>query len=274
MAIVDVAIVGGGLFGSIIASALARKGRTVRIFDDTRSEAGSTPAACLMKPSWFMSLGKGVYEPALSQLSELYEVREITFRVGQIMSSQIMWIDPQTILGRKTTNATVKQIVSNGKGWKLSAGNELIEARMVVVAAGIWTQLLVPSVKQKPMAGMAFLWPKASIEVPFVKLWAPFKQVVGFNRGDGLWVGDGSAILRQNWTDAHTERSLDRCTTELRRTSWKPAKPVQLFGIRPYHEAKPCFLKEVRPKFWVATGGAKNGTLAAGWCAHEIVRQS
>jgi hypothetical protein len=36
---------------------------------------------------------------------------------------------------------------------------------------------------------------------------------------------------------------------------------------------KPCYLAEVRPQLWVATGGAKNGTLAAAWCAHELVQK-
>ena len=37
---------------------------------------------------------------------------------------------------------------------------------------------------------------------------------------------------------------------------------------------KPCLLEEIRPGLWVASGGAKNGMLAAGWAAHEICRRT
>jgi glycine/D-amino acid oxidase-like deaminating enzyme len=145
----------------------------------------------------------------------------------------------------------------------------LAEARTVVVAAGIWTELLLPEVKQRGLAGMAFLWPGEKIEVPFVRPWAPFKQIVAFNREDGLWAGDGTSIVWKNWSVKHEEATWRRCTSAV----GVEAEPARIFGVRPYHSMKPCYLGEVRPRLWVATGGAKNGTLAAGWCAHELVEK-
>ncbi len=263
----DAAVVGAGIFGSIIAHALRQDGHRVVMFDDARPEAGSRPAACLMKPSWFSSLGKEVYNPALAKLDDLYTIRELKFKVS-LVSHNISWIPPSAILkNRDVVRRRVNRMEHNGKRWWLDAG-EAYSARVVIVAAGIWTQLLIPEVKQRGLAGMAFLWPQERIEVPFVRVWAPYRQLVAFNRGDGLWVGDGSAILKANWTELHAERSYNRCIDALGRELL--GVPKQLFGIRPYHERKPCYLAEVRPRLWVATGGAKNGTLAAGWCAHEL----
>lgn len=260
----DVAIIGGGLFGSIIAQALAYN-HGVTVYDDARAEAGSKPAACLMKPGWFSALGKKVYDPSLDLLSEIYGVREIRFKAGPT-SVSVFWVPPAKILDRRayTVNASIRGIKKTSTGFDLYNKTEVIgEARKVVVAAGIWTQLLVPEIEQRSQAGMAFLWPEQRIEEPFIKVWAPYKQVVAFNRGDGLWVGDGNAILRSNWTETHAKQSAARC-------KYGVGEPKRLFGIRPYHKDRPCLLREVRPGLWVASGGAKNGTLAAGWCASQL----
>lgn len=262
----DVVIVGAGLFGSIIAKALTIAGRSVMVFDDTRPDAGSLPAACLMKPSWLTSLGKPVSDASLAILDRLYGLQTVQFRAGPLRT-KVFWVPPTAILNTASICASVLRLTKRDKGWwvYLRAG-EQVSARMVVVAAGVWSSLLVPEVQQKGLAGIAFLWPGKQLDQPFIKVWAPYKQVVGFNRGDGVWVGDGSAILRQNWTEDHAGRSEKRCELGF------DTKPKRLFGIRPYHVMKPCYLSQVKPNLWVATGGAKNGTLAAGWCAHEIVR--
>lgn len=261
----DVVIVGAGLFGSILGKALSQAGRQVTLFDDRRPEAGSIPAACLIKPSWITSLGKPIYEPALAMLEALYEVQIIKFKTGPLFTD-VYWIPPKEILSLPYQKGTVRRIMRDGQGWGLIIDDKFIHTRMVVVAAGIWSSLLLPEVKQKSLAGMAFLWSQEKIDQPFIKPWAPYKQVVGFNRGDGLWIGDGSAILRQNWTEEYAQKSYLRCA------GFSSIPPKRLFGIRPYHENKQGLLKEVKPNLWVASGGAKNGTLAAGWCAYEIVR--
>lgn len=266
----DVAVIGAGLFGSICAQALAAAGRSVTVFDDAQPEAGSTPAACLMRPSWLTSMGKPVVDASLELLDRLYGVQTLKFVTQpKLMSVSVYWVPPSSILGKSRERGSVKRLSRRDEGWVLHfrTGNE-VDARTVVVAAGIWTSLLIPEVKQKPLAGLALLWSKAQIDAPFIRPWAPYKQIVGFNRGDGAWVGDGSAILRSNWNERVAAKVESRCDVLNVREV-----PQRLFGIRPYHDRKPCFIEQVKPGLWVATGGAKNGTLAAGWCAHEIVRQ-
>jgi glycine/D-amino acid oxidase-like deaminating enzyme len=155
-----------------------------------------------------------------------------------------------------------------------------VQVKLVVVAAGIWTKMFVPEVDVVGQAGIAWLRQANGIEEPFIKVWAPYKQIVAFNRGDGLWIGDGLSL--RNWNDSYENASRERCDAALlRRSVWGPSinssqapEVLKLFGYRPYvKDAKPCLLKEVRKGFWVATGGAKNGTLAAGWCADQIVRR-
>lgn len=263
----DVAIVGSGLFGSIIARSLSSLGQSVIIFDDNRPEAGSKPAACLMKPGWFSSMGKAVYDPALELLDELYRVQEIQFKMRLSgLKVKVFWVPPAKILNEKPVHATVDQLIWRGDCWEVGPDT----AKVVIVAAGIWTELLVPEVKQKAQAGIAFLWPENKIAEPFIAPWAPYKQIVGFNRGDGLWISDGTTILRHKWTTSRMLKSEIRCSGATRATV---GQHTRLFGIRPYHGQKPCYLEEVRPKLWVATGGAKNGTLAAAWCAYRLRRE-
>ena len=266
---IEVLVIGGGLFGSIVAKALRDQGRSVLVVDDGRPGSGSRPAACLMKPSWFSGLGKEVYEPSLKLLDRLYGVQDIKFRVpaGHV---NVHWVKPADVLQAADVVARVNSL-ERTSDWcwraRINNGGDLI-AKKVVVAAGIWTPLLVSSIKVDAQFGMAFLWPQGKIEEPFVRVWAPYRQLVAFNRGDGLWVGDGTAI--KNWSNKYAEASLNRCSKEI----GLEVEPQKLFGARPYvADAKPCLLKEVSSGLWVATGGAKNGTLAAGWCAHQLMEK-
>ena len=261
-------IIGGGLFGSVIAKALLALKYDVCVIDGGHEDAGSKPAACLMKPGWFASLGRDIYDPALKTLDALYGLQEVQFKLGPAMV-KVFWIPPRKILQAiPFVQGRVSRYTRQGKYWQITLmGGVVLQASLLIVAAGIWTELLVPEVRQKGMAGIAFLWPK-SVVSPFIKPWAPFKQIVAFNRDDGAWISDGSAILLKNWNDAREQACFSRCVA----TQKLPADPTRLFGLRPYHVAKPCYLEEVRPKLWVATGGAKNGTLAAGWCASQLAK--
>ena len=271
----DVVVIGAGLFGQIIAKALAADGRDVLILDDARPYAGSRPAACLMKPSWFSSLGKGVYEPSLRLLDALYGVQDVAFKAGKLLNATVHWIPPAKILeGNPVTQAKVLGV----KG-KLVYYQDLVDgqvkevvANTVVVAAGIWSEELLPGLQQQGQKGIAFLKPREWIDQPIITPWAPYRQLVAFNRGDGLWVSDGTAIKAANWTMEREVTAFERCQKHV---GINLNGSVALTGIRPYAKGhKPCLLKEVEPGLWVASGGAKNGTLAAGWCAHEIRRKS
>lgn len=279
----DVVVVGAGLFGSIIAQRLRTRGRSVVVVDSQEQSAGSYPAACLMKPGWYSGLGKEVHEPALALLDELYGVQDIQFKIGPAHTT-VHWVPPSQILLDPDNTARVTRIIRRGDEWDVivqaASLSAIIRARTVVVAAGMWTPNLVPvEGGLKGQAGVAFLWPSdvmAGIE-PFIQVWAPYKQLVAFDRGDGTWVGDGSAIIPANWTTARENQSYDRCSRAVGRLGLGDRERGvvrTLYGVRPYTKFKPCYLREHEPGLWVATGGAKNGTIAAAWCAHEIERRT
>lgn len=288
----DTIIIGGGLFGQIIAAELRAQGQTVRVIDNREPMAGSRPAACLMKPSWFSALGKEVYEPSLALLDRLYGVRDLPFDVtvgktGKLAEATVHWCDPAKILAGPTEHWSVTRIgekMDGGRFVEVSGPGparslERVFARNIVVAAGIWTERLLPQVAQQGQRGMALLFPELHPERGRIKVWAPYRQLVGFDRGDGLWVGDGTAIKAENWDDERTRQVYDRerqfGDRVMGTRGLAPNDGARLLhGIRPYAKGhKPCLLQEVEPGLWAASGGAKNGTLAAGWAAHEIARR-
>ena len=278
----DAIIIGAGLFGQIINKKLIAQGRKTLMLDSNRDMAGSKPAACLMKPSWFHGLGKDVYKPALETLGDLYDIQDIKFTLrpmktgGKIGSSTVHWINPAHILSGEVTAGNVISIDANCVSWSnlTSGGIHLDCAHLIIVSAGIWTENLLPQYKQTAQRGVAFLHPdRQLLKEPFIYPWAPYRQLVGFDRGDGTWLSDGTAIKAENWTSAREWNAYERCT---KATGQHPHTIMSaLHGLRPYAKGhKPCLLEEARPGVWVASGGAKNGTLAAGYCAYEIARKT
>lgn len=280
----DIIIIGGGLFGQVIAAALRAQGQEVRVLDRREPLAGSGPAACLMKPSWFSGLGRSVYEPALAMLDRLYGVQDLPFDVhignaGRIAQQTVHWVGPRDILDKPTEARSVLAVAPGKVVCAADQGEqcENLVARNVIVAAGVWTEQLLSQFRQGWQRGMAMLFPDHHPARGIIKPWAPYRQLVGFDRGDGLWVGDGSAIKNANWTETR-EHEIEAREVKLaarlmdNATGW--GFPQRLQGIRPYWKGPgPCLLEEVQPGLWVASGGAKNGTIAAGWCAHELARR-
>lgn len=274
----DVVVVGAGLFGSVISAALRAAGMSVATIADQRAGMGSVPAACLMKPSWLNSVHPLYRDQSLELLSSLYGVQDLVFQVrtktwlpkGQ---ATVHWVDPADILQPPDIVGTVGSVEPDGSGWLVhhKVGEEPVEtvsARHVVLATGIWGQQLAPGLcpEVKPRWGAAYLW-RTGWAPAFIRPWAPYKQIVAFDRGDGLWIGDGTSL--KELTRHRALESRQRCAEEV---GAAPEDLVELAGARPYvrlENAEPCLLAS-SGGLHVATGGAKNGTLAAGWAAHRL----
>jgi glycine/D-amino acid oxidase-like deaminating enzyme len=284
-------IIGGGLFGEIIATGLRAAGHYPMILDCNKPDYGSGPAACLMNPVWAKGLGPGVFETAIEFLYKHYPVLHTKLlQPGKngVKEVDCLRVHPDHILGQNRPAWHFEVTTPpdfDGEEWCVTGDlkrDELhkdymtLKAEAVIVAAGIWSQALVPkyNLGLSARGGSAlFFSPK---DVPpeaggFIIPWAPFKQVVGFQRGDGFWVGDGTA--KKHHTEIDLQATRQRCLQVIKTDPHVSASatPTQLFGWRPYVKAKPCFLQEVEPRLWVATGAAKSGTLLGAWCATKLV---
>lgn len=279
----DVLVIGAGLFGQVIRAALVREGMSVLCVDAHRPGSGSLPSACLMKPSWFSGMDREYTNPSLQLLDDIYGVQNLTFRVGPVKTDSVLWCDPAAILSGPAQRGTVEELPA-GSGPvhlrlpEVSDGTVVeLRPRHVVVAAGAWSGQLLPIQGLDGKAGVSVRYHKLRLRDNFIRPWAPYKQLVAFNLpGDrGVWVGDGSAIKVPNWTSERQQLSIDRCHKAVGSPS---TRGVATWGVRPYIpkrllRGRPCLLEEARQGVWVATGGAKNGTVAAGWAAHELARR-
>lgn len=275
----EVVITGGGLFGSIAAAALRKDGHEVTVIDAQKEGAGSKPAACLMKPSWFSSMGKEKFGPSLELLDSLYGVQDLSLRVGPLHST-VHWCDPAQILQPADLYDEVEAIQYNvgGPFILVMKSGLFIEAKTVIVAAGVWSGVLARVPGLVGRAGVAFRWRDMQLTEGFVKPWAPYRQTVGFNISPNeVWVGDGSAIKPSNWNAEREAQSYARSASAIGREGYgdlAQGRARSLYGIRPYiPDAKPCLIKENLPGLWVNTGGAKNGTIAAGYSA-SVLREA
>lgn len=275
MADTEFVIVGAGLFGSVIATHLRSKGRGCVTLDDRRPLSGSRAAACLMKPSWASSMEKEDFNQAIRLLDGLYGVDQLSFKLP-VGSTTVSWVNPSAVLRPPTYEARVTDIMPRGpdgsygyivntdQGWSLFA-------ERVIVATGIWVGELTALLETvTPKGGWAFLW-NGRLKQPFISPWAPYKQLVAFNRGPReIWVGDGTALIPKSMDDEGRRlASKVRCATAV---GLDPMQATVIAGYRPYVDGlrAPALVQEVRKNLWVATGGAKNGTLGAAWSARQL----
>ena len=274
---IDVLVIGAGLFGSIIGEALQMQGRVVSYIDAMHPRAGSRPAACLMRPSWLAGMGKENYKKALTKLDELYGIQDVEFYTDPLNKRvSVHWIPPHRIL---KYDQAIKGVITNiviGEDETCSVRARIdekdyeIHPKLLIVAAGYWTKKLFVIPELKGLAGAAFAWCGLTLKNQ-INVWAPYKQIVTLNNwAKGyVWVGDGSAILSKNWGKDRLKASLKRCAEYVQRS---PGEARIFEGIRPSIKGvKTCFLEKTYANTWVATGGAKNGTAAAGWAAAQIV---
>ncbi|KPJ91079.1 MAG: hypothetical protein AMS18_09370 [Gemmatimonas sp. SG8_17] len=268
----DTLVVGAGLFGQVIAKALAKQGRSVVVMDDSRPMNGTAPSGMLMKPSWFAGLGSKIYDPALEVMNNLYDIQELKFKVGPKTTSAL-YVPHDQVMSMDVTPYKVLKVEDNGHVLVEQGDNKAwLQFKLVVIAAGIWSNELTEVPKLEGKQGVSFIW-----NVPvsenwrdnFIMPWAPYKQVVGFRRSEKeIWAGDGTAIKPENWKESRVDECLKRCRKHVK----LERPPKAIMGIRPYVKgAKPAYVRQQSDHVWVATGGAKNGTIAAGWAAHVIV---
>lgn len=279
----DTIVIGTGLFGSNIARGLRSIGRNVLLVGDKHPEAGSPPAACLVNPAWISKLGTPVIDRGMEFLTRHYNYQGLKFQEttqsGKVKETHCGFVQPAEMLMEPDVEMKVQVVTKGGThrvtvmGCTPEGEERWLHAEQVVVAAGVWSQRLVPwtNLGITGKYGCAFLF-KGIEQSNVMKYWAPYKQLVAFDRQDGIWVNDGSAIVMHNWSNViHVLASRARIEEHLGLMRYDHEL---LVGIRPYTKAKPCFCEEVTNGLWVAVGAAKNGTLLGAYCASLITERS
>jgi glycine/D-amino acid oxidase-like deaminating enzyme len=267
-----VGIVGGGTFGSIIGRALKEEGCKVTIFDCRRSEAASRASGFLMKPSWFDGLGKKITDPALELLDKFYGLQKIKFRMGPLRTFAYR-VDREAVLDDPKLHYIEEKVTKVQPRVLTLKNGEEHEFDTVILAAGVWSKNLISIPGLEGKKGISFEWKGQHIKRSRIRPWAPYKQVVVFNVPDTniVWGGDGSAILAENWKEERDEECLERVS---KLAGLDGEEATRRTGIRPYIEGmKPCLLETRGKHLWVATGGAKNGTIAAAWAAYKLAKE-
>lgn len=274
-----VVVVGAGLFGSVIAAHLRTLGHEVTVVADQREGMGSTPAACLMKPSWASSMSSEDYDAAVNLLSALYGVKLLEFDTPPFRAIVTAhWVDPKTVLQEPDRLA---KVLDWGEGW-VELGNaatgirgEMLTAEHVIFATGQWAGDFTTGLELTGKGGWSFLVEGELEGRGLIQPWAPYKQLVAFQIDPkNIWVGDGSALKAESMTFERAQASRERCLKALH-NRLKPLgsrRVVELKGFRPYVKGlkEPACIRPVGPRQTVVTGGAKNGTLGAAWAARRI----
>ena len=275
----DVIVVGAGIMGATIAEALrVVQGRDVIIIDREDPFAGSTCSGGLIKPSKFTGLGDDQMDPVLDLLGALWGgLKEQTFTIrpsGGLFKANIWRLNMRKVFDLPYVYGKVTQVLKDEPAVILNDDN-IMRCEMLVIAAGMGCAELLPDVFPPGVLtakqGASFLFRGSVKGDPFVKAWAPYKQITVHDFDDEtIWASDGSALKPDNWTDDRTESCIQRCM-EAMGTDERPAHIA--VGHRPFHKskAKPCYLEEVADDVWVATGAGKFGSISAGWAANQLL---
>lgn len=278
----DVIVVGGGLFGQTIAAEMIAMGKRTILIDNDEVKAGSKPSASLMKPSWMKQLTTEQLDQSYGVLDKHFGVHDLSFKVGPLKIDTVRWCDPELI--RKAVPVINKNVIKATPGTVHFDNDEIWEAKTVIVAAGYWSNNILYKEHHAPgldgRVGASYVTTGCQIPDNFISVWAPYKQLVAFNiDANRVWVGDGTALKVGNLTAERLAQSTARARDVVR----GPVGMTEMsIGIRPYMPKAalgkaPCYLEfhqsEHNPTdLIVATGGAKNGTIAAGWAAYQIAR--
>lgn len=266
-------VVGAGLFGQVIAAKLRLDGHMVQVFDSQEPGSGSKPSGGHLKPSWLSFLDRKERDTAFETLDALYgmETLKCQFLTRTV---DLMRIDVDKVLN--TGKVFLAKVTSIGDGWLRYTPKGSIDSNVhvkgtVIVAAGVWCARLMPHLVGTTFAKQGVSWLFTGVTTPpenLIAPWAPYKQVVRTNHGPGtVWMGDGSAIIPENWNDNKELQIKERI---LKHTNFPYETLTPQRGMRPYIRSYHQGLQQVGAQLWVATGGGKSGMCLAGVYANKL----
>lgn len=275
----DLLVVGAGLFGSVIGRYAQRLGLKVRWVDSADPRSASKASAGLFKPEWLTAMSKERMGQAMLVLQSLAQLDHVELETP-VKKLVLQCIPPSRLLVKDpklVTHGVANLVASSDTGGQVHLlGGEVLEAKYVVVAAGVGVNDIVGTkVNVTAKAGVAFTWKRTPKDVNRFDVWAPYKQTMVFERDPGvMWGGDGTALKPESLTEQRAGESALR-VGKLAQWNKLGVVPQRMVGYRPFVEGhKGGLLLQVQPNVWVATGGGKIGTVAAGAFAREWAQEA
>jgi glycine/D-amino acid oxidase-like deaminating enzyme len=252
-------VVGGGLFGSLAAAWARTRGVEALVFDTAQPGAASPAAAGLFAERWAGRKLAEHYSRALPLLEQLYGIRHLIFHHDDGRPDPLLFVPPAAILEPDPVRRRVEAV---GDGW-LEADGHRYEG-WVYVAAGAWSDELVPGIGVYAKEGAAFIFDgeRPSRIHPI----GPGRQAIAFSRDPGTtYFSDGTA--EREYAAEHDRLTLNRAA-EMELTG-----PIRrLAGRRPYVPGGPVFVRLGR-RTWIGSGGRKMGTVLGASFARRLVEQ-
>jgi glycine/D-amino acid oxidase-like deaminating enzyme len=300
-------IVGAGIFGMVLAKVLKSEGYEIHVADDNREGSGSSAAGCLMKPSWVSELSKEQYSESMSTLESIVNVKDVpflsSFSFGKFsvnapkLVTDVRFTNPEELLGRvegiQFHDGEIVRIAQEGNKFTAimndpSWGYSGTAFDKVFVCAGVWSRVLVRRFITENshrlcdltgMTGASVRWSPAELSSGHMSFYTPYKQAVVFNIARGVvWGGDNCTVSSDKYNEEFKCRTVERCMNLViakgshKTKDFESLRQQVTVGHRPFvKHALPSLVEEIIPGLWVNTGGAKNGTLAAGWAANKIL---
>lgn len=269
-------VVGAGLFGSIAARLAEHAGHKVTVVDCARPWAASKASGCVMAPSWATSLSGEELQASGRVLKTLFPIHPLSFKTHFGATFHANRVDLKDVLREPELKEEVLRVSDGEVFFKY---RQPLKADMVLVAAGVESfSLLNPEATRgeelRGMWGASVLFQRDTLEAPRLHVYAPYRQAVAYQlRKNIVWMGDGTSLIQKTW-EKEGERRQQETVERGRKLFGLNGGPVKvLVGARPSVVGrKNGLFKQVDKRTWVATGGAKNGTLLAALYAEQFVR--
>lgn len=293
----DLIVVGGGFFGVAMAAYAQRRGRDVILVDDARAGGASRAASGYYSPRWYKdrSTALRAAETAQALGLDLHLTRASVIDLAQpeaqrgpkpfpelYVFDRAQYLRPVAgvYTGERADYEAGQLLLWEGSGFAIRLEtDEVVAAKAIYLAAGIWTDELLHDWGMEPvgvsaLGGSAALFaeelPSGAFEHPLWLRTGPYSHVALRSWG-------GMAIR----VCATQERTADR-TVEARMKMLAVARasvpglgrdPAWEYGMRPMLDGGPQLVERADGLVLVGTGGGRIGAIAAFDVAERAYRR-
>lgn len=272
----DIIIIGAGLFGSMTAKYMKKKGLNVILIDCEQEMAASKCSFGVWKEGWINKTIKTEVAEGLPLLEEFAGIKkEEFFNMDKEILEPMFYVDCRKILNEKYLKETVVSIKNNIV--KTNKG-EHTSTKAVIVCAGVWTPELLKGYKNVPKVDIAWgatMDYSQNIDSSRYKTWAPYRQSILLKVDEKKFVfGDGATVKNPKTEDPRIEAASTRLVLHAADVigSSDISKITSVKeGYRPYlAKGFGSMVNQHDSKLFSATGGAKNSTILCGWVAKSL----